>query len=100
MITHAPRNAVPASALDIPHENVRVKKNDGEGLAAWYVPPRNGTAVVLIHGSDGQPRARRRPRARLLARHGYGVLAIDLPGNGESDGYSNGLGDNAQPAVD
>jgi alpha-beta hydrolase superfamily lysophospholipase len=36
----------------------------------------------------------------MLARHGYGVLALDLPGNGESDGHSNGLGDNAQPAVD
>ena len=72
---------------------------DAERLAAaWYVPPRNGTAVVLIHGSTGN-RARVADRARLLARHGYGVLAIDLPGNGESDGYSNGLGDNAQPAV-
>ena len=37
---------------------------------------------------------------RLLARHGYGVLAFDLFGNGESTGHSNGLGDNAQPAVD
>ena len=27
------------------------------------------------------------------------MLALDLPGNGESDGHSNGLGDNAQPAV-
>jgi len=91
MITHAPRN--PVAALDIPHENVRIG-----GVAGWYVPPRNGTAVVLIHGSTGN-RARVADRARLLARHGYGVLAIDLPGNGESDGYSNGLGDNAQPAV-
>jgi uncharacterized protein len=38
-------------------------------------------------------------RAAMLARHGYGVLALDLPGNGESRGHSNGLGDNAQPAV-
>jgi pimeloyl-ACP methyl ester carboxylesterase len=37
---------------------------------------------------------------RMLARHGYGVLAFDLFGNGESSGHSNGLGDNAQPAVD
>ncbi len=36
----------------------------------------------------------------MLARHGYGVLALDNPGNGESDGHANGLGDNAQPALD
>jgi hypothetical protein len=28
------------------------------------------------------------------------VLAFDNPGNGESEGHSNGLGDNAQPGVD
>jgi pimeloyl-ACP methyl ester carboxylesterase len=35
----------------------------------------------------------------MLALHGYGVLALDNPGNGGSDGHSNGLGDNAQPAI-
>jgi pimeloyl-ACP methyl ester carboxylesterase len=96
MITHAPRN--PVAELNIPHEDVRVPMPGGGSLAASYMPARNGTAVVLVHGSTGN-RARVADRARLLARHGYGVLAIDLPGNGESDGYSNGLGDNAQPAI-
>jgi hypothetical protein len=36
----------------------------------------------------------------MLARHGYGVLALDNPGNDESEGHSNGLGDNAQPGLD
>jgi pimeloyl-ACP methyl ester carboxylesterase len=35
----------------------------------------------------------------MLARHGYGVLALDNPGNGGSDGHSNGLGDNAQAGL-
>ena len=35
----------------------------------------------------------------MLARHGYGVLALDNPGNGESEGHSNGLGDNAQAGI-
>ena len=35
----------------------------------------------------------------MLARHGYGVLALDNPGNGDSEGHSNGLGDNAQPGI-
>ena len=51
------------------------------------------------HGSGGS-RERVVRHVEMLARHGYGVLALDLPGNGESEGHSNGLGDNAQPALD
>jgi pimeloyl-ACP methyl ester carboxylesterase len=78
---------------------VRIPAGDGRQLAAWWIPSRNGAAALLIHGSGGS-RQRVAAHARMLARHGYGVLALDLPGNGESDGRSNGLGDNAQPAVD
>jgi uncharacterized protein len=92
LTSHAPRN--PVGKLAVAHEDVRI-----DGLAAWYVPSRNRAAVVLIHGSSGN-RSRVADRAELLARHGYGVLALDLPGNGESDGHSSGLGDNAQPAVE
>ncbi|HEX5617149.1 MAG TPA: alpha/beta fold hydrolase [Solirubrobacteraceae bacterium] len=95
---HAPRNPVHESSLTVAHEEVRVPTADGRQLSAWYVPSRNRAAVVLIHGSTGN-RSRVADRAELLARHGYGVLALDLPGNGESDGRSSGLGDNAQPAV-
>ena len=71
---------------------------DGRKLSAWYVPSRNGAAVLLSHGSGGS-RGRIPAHVRMLARHGYGVLALDNPGNGESEGHSNGLGDNAQPAI-
>jgi pimeloyl-ACP methyl ester carboxylesterase len=97
--SHSPRNPVHESALTIAHEEVRVPMADGGELGAWYVPSRNRAAVVLIHGATGN-RARVADRVQLLARHGYGVLAIDLPGHGESDGHSSELGANAQPAVD
>jgi hypothetical protein len=96
---HSPRNPVSEASLGIPHQEVRVPTEDGRRLSAWYVPSRNGAAVVLIHGSSGN-RARVADRTRLLARHGYGVLALDLFGAGESEGHSSGLGDNSQPAVD
>ena len=70
----------------------------GRDLSAWWVPSRNGAAVLVMHGSGGS-RERVVRHIRMLARHGYGVLALDNPGNGESEGHSNGLGDNAQPAV-
>jgi hypothetical protein len=97
-VTHAPRWAIHESALSIPHEEVRIAMRDGRRLSAWYVPSRNGAAVLLSHGSGGS-RGRVAAHVRMLARHGYGVLALDNPGNGESDGHSNGLGDNAQPAI-
>ena len=99
MTTHAPRIPVSDSALGWPHQDVRIAMKDGGELAAWYIPSRNRAAVLLIHGSGGN-RASVADRARMLARRGYGVLAIDLPGNGESDGRSSGLGWTAQPGID
>jgi pimeloyl-ACP methyl ester carboxylesterase len=99
MVLHAPRWAIQESSLGVPHETVTVETTDGRALSAWWVPSRNGAAVLLMHGSGGS-RERVVRHVEMLARHGYGVLALDNPGNGESEGHSNGLGDNAQPAAD
>jgi pimeloyl-ACP methyl ester carboxylesterase len=98
LTTHAPRWAIEESAVGIAHEEIRIEMRDGRKLSAWYVPSRNGAAVLLSHGSGGS-RGRVPAHVRMLARHGYGVLALDNPGNGESEGHSNGLGDNAQPGI-
>jgi fermentation-respiration switch protein FrsA (DUF1100 family) len=98
LVTHAPRWAIDESALGTAHANVHVTTRDGRRLAAWYVPSRNGAAVLLSHGSGGS-RGRMTAHIRMLARHGYGVLALDDPGNGEREGHSNGLGDNVQAAI-
>ena len=99
LTTHAPRWEINESALGIPHEEIRIATDDGRKLAAWYVPSRNGAAVLVSHGSGGS-RGRVPRHVRMLARNGYGVLALDNPGNGESQGHSNGLGDNAQTGID
>jgi pimeloyl-ACP methyl ester carboxylesterase len=99
LITHAPRWAIQEASLGIPHEEVTVRAPGGRALSAWYVPSRNGAGILVDHGSGGS-RERVAAHVRMLARHGYGVLALDLAGNGESEGHSNGLGDNAQPAID
>jgi uncharacterized protein len=99
LTTHAPRWAIQESSLGIPHQEVAIETSDGRELSAWYVPSRNRRAVLVSHGSGGS-RERVAAHVRMLARHGYGVLAFDNPGNGESEGHSNGLGYNAQPAID
>jgi alpha-beta hydrolase superfamily lysophospholipase len=98
LVTHAPRWAIDDAALGIAHQDVRIATGDGRKLTAWYVPSRNGAAVLVSHGSGGS-RGRVAAHVRMLARHGYGVLALDNPGNGGSEGHSNGLGDNAQAGL-
>jgi dienelactone hydrolase len=65
--------------------------SDNVPLAAWYAPTQNGAAVVLIHGSGGS-REDIRGHAVMLAANGYGVLAFDARGAGESGGRSNRYG--------
>ena len=57
----------------------------GQALAAWYVAPRNRAAVILVHGTNAE-HSSLLPEARILAQAGFGVLALDLPGQGASAG--------------
>ncbi len=85
--THAARAVVPPPRLGVPHENVTLTTADGLRLEGWYVPSRNGAAVIAFAGRSGPQRP-----ARMLVRHGYGVLLFDRRGEGESDGDPNALG--------
>ena len=70
-LTHKPRVVVQAADLGRPHETVTLRTRDGLDLAAWYVPSRNGAAVIAFPG-----RRQPVPHARMLVRHGYGVLLL------------------------
>jgi uncharacterized protein len=92
--THPP--AFPAgSATPADHglsaSDVDLTTSDGVRLAAWYLPTHNGAAVVLMHGS-GSTRSSLLDHAAVLARHGYGVLAVDARGHGDSGGTAMELG--------
>jgi pimeloyl-ACP methyl ester carboxylesterase len=93
IITNSPRpNVASASTLGIPGaEDVAFRASDGVQLAGWYVPGRNGAAVIVLHGSHGT-RADTLADVRLLAGAGYGVLAYDARGHGQSAGQTNALG--------
>jgi len=54
-------------------------------LTAFFRPPANGRLVILVHGVQAN-RSQLLPEARMLARHGFGILSLDLPGHGESGG--------------
>ena len=63
---------------------VHLKTNDGWTLAALYHTPEEGKpAAILIHGV-GSSKAEWEGFSAELWKLGYGTLAIDLRGHGES----------------
>lgn len=90
-VTHASRYEIRPVDLGAPYETVSFATDDGVTIRGWYVPSRNGAAVMVVHGSGG---ARIRPldHARMLISAGYGVLLYDTRGHGESGGTTNALG--------
>ena len=88
-----PRAPVNQAALGVPHERVTFPTSDGVRLSGWYVPPRNGAVIALVHGGGGD-REGTILHARMLAKAGYGVLLYDARGRGESQGHENAAGSN------
>ncbi len=87
LATHRPRAAVAGVDLGRPHKDVELRTVDGLELAAWYVPSLNGAAIVSYPTRAGKP-----AHARMLARHGYGVLLVDARGYDGSEGDPNAFG--------
>ena len=85
--THVARAVVPANHLGVAYEDVKFTTSDGLELEGWYVPSRNGAAVMAIPGRGSSQK-----QARMLARHGYGVLLFDRRGEGKSEGDPNSWG--------
>src|SRR4051812_9779100 len=77
--THSGR-IVENPKLGVPYETVHFTTSDSLRLSGYYVPSKNGAAVLLY---PGQSRSR---EGRMLVRHGYGVLLVDARGQGRSQG--------------
>jgi hypothetical protein len=87
VFTHVARGFVPTPELGVAYEEVSFTTSDGLELRGWYIPSKNRAAVIAFPGRSGPQRP-----ARMLARHGYGVLLFDRRGEGESEGDPNVFG--------
>ena len=88
LATHVARAPVPAAQLGSTYRSVTFTASDGLKLAGWYVPSRNGAAIILSPGRSPSVQA----HARMLIQHGYGVLLFDRRGEGQSQGDRNMYG--------
>jgi dienelactone hydrolase len=87
VVTHSARAHVPTPDLGAAHEEVAFTTSDGLRLEGWYIPSENGAAVISFPGRSGPQKP-----AKMLARHGYGVLLFDRRGEGQSEGDPNLFG--------
>jgi hypothetical protein len=92
VVNEKARAPVERAELGRPYVDVSLTTDDGLRLAGWYVPSRNGAAVIAFPGRSGPVR-----HARMLVRHGYGVLLLDRRGEGESEGDFNARGWGGEP---
>ena len=79
-ITHIGRDAVADVDLAPGAHPVAFESADGLELTGLYLPSTNGAAVIAFPGPGALD------HARMLARHGYGVLMFDQRGEGDSQG--------------
>lgn len=84
--TNGPREAGSWPDVGAPAERVALRTADGLVLQGQYVPSRNGAAVLAFPGREPTE------HARMLVRHGYGVLMLDMRGNADSQGKDNAFG--------
>ncbi len=68
-----------------PFDEVVFPSQDGIELSGWYIPSKNGAAVIMVHSLGGS-RTQMRHYARPLVESGYGVLLFDLRAHARSDG--------------
>jgi alpha-beta hydrolase superfamily lysophospholipase len=73
------------------YESMQFSTADGLTLTGWYVPPRNGAVIILVH-SYYADRRQTLPVAEMLSKHGYGLLMYDQRASGESSGNTRSLG--------
>ena len=83
-------SATPAT-YGLTYHDVAFCTADGVRLSAWYIPPRDGAALVVLPGS-GSTRTAVLGQAAVLARHGYGALLVDTRGHGPSGGHTMDFG--------
>jgi uncharacterized protein len=88
--THKFREAVGAPPGP-EYRDVAFEATDGVDLSGWYRPTRNGATIIVLHGG-GSDRRGAVAHAKLLVRHGYGVLLYDARGRGRSEGVQNAWG--------
>jgi uncharacterized protein len=78
-------------AWEVIPRDVTLTTADDVSLSGWYIPSRNGAAVILLHGYNSN-RLAMRFHAEVLGNAGYGLLMYDQRASGQSEGTTRSWG--------
>ncbi|MFQ5944622.1 MAG: alpha/beta hydrolase, partial [Anaerolineae bacterium] len=86
-VVHPPRQDLDETPADLAllYQEVTLTTDDGLALRGWYIPGRNGAAIIVQHGYGGT-RQGMLPVADMLNERGYAVMLFDWRGHGQSEG--------------
>jgi pimeloyl-ACP methyl ester carboxylesterase len=89
----APAHGMVIRSTDLPLNTRDISFLGGDNLTlrGWYIPPRNGSVIILLHGYFSD-RTSMVFQAYHLAQAGYGALLYDERGAGQSDGTQRSFG--------
>ena len=80
------RIAIGAPPADLPAQSITLNSGSGADVVGWHIPSvQQRGVIVLAHPYRGS-RLDMLNRARLLHRHGFSVVMVDLQAHGESPG--------------
>jgi len=81
-------------AIGLNYEDVRIRTEDGESIAGWFLPsppahaaslPAHGRTLLFLHGNAGNI-SHRLDSLAYFHRLGFAILIIDYRGYGQSTG--------------
>jgi fermentation-respiration switch protein FrsA (DUF1100 family) len=75
----------------VDYRQVSFRTADGLVLRGWFLPGRNGSTVILVHGY-ARDRSELIQEAGWLVENGYSALVFDTRAQGSSDGAFVGMG--------
>ena len=71
--------------FSLQYRDVITQSSDGNTIHAWYIPSKNGAAVILLHGYKSD-REELLEEAAILAKHDYGVLVASVRAHDINEG--------------
>jgi len=88
-----PAHTTVVHPTDLPSntQDVTFLTGDNLTLRGWYIPPQNGSVIILLHGYFAD-RTQMLFHTRHLVEAGYGALLYDERGAGESEGTQRSFG--------